>query len=133
MALFSEEVRNKMSDWTRITYRDFYDVPRMFIIRHRGMQLLFDSEFDDSIDDYSDTYKVYVLPGLSDDELRGSWEHLSDKSTQFLGVLTVIEVVFDSSVRGEVETKIINDFLDQTHITMGPYSLCRIEEITNDG
>lgn len=104
-----------MSRWTRITYRDFYDVPRMFIIRHRGMQLLFDCEFDESIDDYSDTYKVYVLPDISDDGLRGSWEHLSEKSTQFLGLLPVTEVVFDPSMRGEVETKIIDNLLGSLH------------------
>jgi hypothetical protein len=75
------------------------------------MQLLFDCEFDESIDDYSETYKVYVLPDISDDGLRGSWEHLSEKSTQFLGLLPVRGVVFDPSMRREVETQIIDALL----------------------
>ncbi len=102
-----------MSGWTRITYRDFYDIPRMFIIRHRGMQLLFDCEFDDSVDDYPDTYKIYVLPNISDDALQSSWEYLPDKATCFLGILPVTGVVFDPSLRREVETKMIDNLLDK--------------------
>ena len=102
-----------MSGWTRITFRDFYDIPRMFIIRHRGMQLLFDCEFDDRVDDYPDTYKIYVLPNISDDELQSSWEYLPDKATCFLGILPVTGVVFDPSLRREIETKIIDGLLDK--------------------
>jgi hypothetical protein len=46
-------------DWAPIRYRDFYDLPRIFITSYNGQDYLFDCPFDDELDDYPDSYRVY--------------------------------------------------------------------------
>ena len=70
-----------MESAARITYRDFYDVPRIFIVHHRGLQILFDCQFDKNLDEYREDYKIIVLPDLDDESLKGSWNELSEIST----------------------------------------------------
>ncbi len=57
--------------WLPITYRDFYDVPRAFVVAARGDWLFFDCPFDAAADEYRSDYAVYVLPGPPPAE--GSW------------------------------------------------------------
>lgn len=100
-----------MHSRAKINYRDFYDVPRIFIVHHRGMQLLFESSFDDAMDEYSDTYKVFLLPNISNDELHGSWISLPAKAIKCLGEVLIKEVAFDPSLRLEIEVGIIDRLL----------------------
>jgi hypothetical protein len=90
-----------------ITYREFYDVPRIFLVRYRGSLLLFDGLFDDALDEYPDEYKVYVLPELSQQELSGSWTSLSEKAVRYMGTVPVGAVKFDSTLRREIDTGIL--------------------------
>ncbi len=95
--------------WSVIRYRDFYDLPRIFMTTYQGRQYLFDCPFDDERDDYADSYRVYELPVLSDAELQGSWEHLSDSATDFLGVVPVTRVHFDPTKRASINTAIFSE------------------------
>ena len=52
-----------MNHEARIVYSEFYDVPRMIIVNHGGLKLLLDCKFDESLDDYSAAYRVYVIQG----------------------------------------------------------------------
>jgi len=97
--------------WSAIRYRDFYDLPRIFITTYEGRQYLFDCPFDDELDDYPDSYRVYRLPALSEAELQGSWEHLSHLATDFLGVVPVTKVHFDPTKRACVNTAIFSELL----------------------
>jgi hypothetical protein len=56
----------------RIMYRDFYDVPRVFLVRYKQHLYLFESAFDDQGDDYSQTYDIYLMPELTENEIGGS-------------------------------------------------------------
>lgn len=40
--------------WLPITYRDYYDVPRMLVVRFEGQAYLFDCPFDVALDEYPD-------------------------------------------------------------------------------
>ena len=62
-----------MGTTAEIIYRDFWDVPRIFITRYRDKQYLFDCSFDEWLEDYPQLYQVYVLPNLGEDELKDSW------------------------------------------------------------
>lgn len=95
--------------WSAIRYRDFYDFPRIFITAHNGQQYLFDCAFDDELDDYPDSYRVYQLPALTDDELQGSWAELPEKATIFLGLVPVAKIRFDDTKRKAIQTTIFND------------------------
>lgn len=98
-------------DWAPIRYRDFYDLPRIFITSYDGKDYLFDCPFEDELDDYPDSYRVYQLPALSEEELQGSWEHLPELAESLLGVIPVAEVRFDSTKREWINTAIFRELL----------------------
>ena len=98
-----------MPSTAEIIYREFYDVPRMFVVTYRGKQYLFDGTFDESADDYPETYQVYVLPNLSNQELNGSWVGLSDKAKEHLGEVLACKVVFDESRRQAIDPQVIEE------------------------
>jgi hypothetical protein len=100
-------------DWAPIRYRDFYDLPRIFITSYNGQDYLFDCPFDDELDDYPDSYRVYQLPALSEEALQGSWELLPELATSFLGEIPVAEVQFDPTKRERINTDIFRELLTQ--------------------
>ena len=105
-----------MTDRVKIAYRDFYDVPRMLIVSRRGLKLLLDSPFDDSLDKYSPTYKVYVLPTEVDEHTLKSWEALPQMAMKSLGEIPVNQVAFDATKRAEVDTGVIDSLLDSHQV-----------------
>jgi hypothetical protein len=98
-------------EWAMIRYRDFYDLPRIFVTSYQGQFYLFDCPFDDELDDYPDSYRVYQLPALTEAELEGSWEYLPELAIGFLGAIPVTEVQFDSTKRERINTAIISRLL----------------------
>jgi hypothetical protein len=95
-----------------IIYRDFWDVPRIFIARHDDKQYLFDCKFNQSADDYEQTYQVYILSELAEDELDGSWEDLSEKAEIRIGEVLVSSVVFDPTRRRAIDPVVIDEVED---------------------
>lgn len=98
-----------MGDKLAIRYRDFYDVPRIFLVNHRGTLYLFDCPFDQELDEYPDTYKVFVLPPDSGLDLGGSWDNLASRATSYLGEVPVKSVQFDSTKRREIDADVIDE------------------------
>ena len=92
-----------------IIYREFYDVPRIFVVSFDGKQYLFDCRFDESADDYPDMYQVFVLPNLRDHELNGSWDRLTERAQKHLGQVLVKSVVFDESRRRAIDPSVIEE------------------------
>jgi hypothetical protein len=105
-----------MADRVKIVYREFYDVPRMLIVSRRGLKLLLDSPFDDSLDEYSPTYRVYVFPNEVDEHTLKSWEALPQMATKSLGEIPVTQVVFDATKRAEVDAGVIDSLLDSRQV-----------------
>lgn len=97
--------------WSTIRYRDFYDVPRIFITTYNGELYLFDCPFDEQLDDYSDRYTVYQLPSLSEDELQCSWEHLAERAASVLGTIPVTQVKFDATKRNSIDTAVLEELV----------------------
>ena len=97
---------------SEIIYRDFWDVPRIFIVRHRDRQYLFDCSFNESVEDFEGKYRVYILPALSEGELNGSWECLAERAESYLGEVPVESVIFDPSRRRAIDTRIIDELKD---------------------
>jgi len=96
-----------VAKWQPIVYRDFYDVPRAFIVNNVEQTLLFISSFDETLDDYREDYDVYEMLNLSETELKGSWENLEQKAKRKLGSIRVAGVHFDSTLRREVDLDIL--------------------------
>jgi hypothetical protein len=101
---------------SEIMYRDFCDVPRIFIVRYRGRSYLFDCSFNGSVEDYEETYSVYVLPELPGHELSGSWKYLAEKAESDLGEVPVVGVGFDPSMRRAINTRVIDELLDTVRV-----------------
>jgi hypothetical protein len=84
-------------------YREFWDVPRMIVCKVDQTEVLLDSEFDESIDDYTPQYKVYTLPAGLKPELLKSWVDLPSKASAYVGKIAVSAIEFDSTKRKEIE------------------------------
>lgn len=103
-----------MSDWARIVYREFYDVPRIFLAKYASRTFLFDGLYDPTIEEYPDDYTVYLMPDLSEEELRGDWTNFHARSEKALGKVSVSKVVFDETRRMAIDTGVLDILLDQT-------------------
>lgn len=97
------------SGWAPIQYRDFWDVPRIFLVPYQGKWVLFDCPFDEATEDFPDFYRVYVISEPSDEDLAGSWDKLHEKATHFSGDIAIAKVHFDPSKRREVDTRILDE------------------------
>lgn len=100
-----------MSPWSPIQYRDFWDVPRIFLVHHQGALFLFDCDFDDELEDFPDSYKVYVLPELTDEQRAGSWDKFHEQAIRFVGEVPIERVKFDPSKQCAVDTTVLSELL----------------------
>jgi len=100
-------------NWTTIHYREFYDLPRIFITSFQGKKYLFDCPFDDEIDDYPDSYRVYELADVSDEEIKGSWEWLTARTSAQIGEIPVARIEFDPTKRERINTAALEELLAQ--------------------
>jgi hypothetical protein len=103
-----------VNEMTPIKYMGFYDVPLIFITRYRGVTYLFDCPFDEEREDDSDSYKVYLLPDLRDEELPKDWTTLNTRAIRYLGEMPVARVGFDPSRRKSIDASIIDDLIART-------------------
>jgi hypothetical protein len=97
-----------MSDTTPIKYMGFYDVPLIFITRYRGETYLFDCPFDEEREDDSDSYKIYLMPAINDQELPKDWTTLHTRAVHYLGDVLVSRVRFDPTRRKGVDASILD-------------------------
>jgi hypothetical protein len=96
---------NAMS-WMPIRYRDFYDIPRLFLVEHAGAVYIFDCPFDDALDDYPPYYRVYrVPPELIPAADSGQWESLVRVGT-FVGQIPAEVVQFDATRRAAIDDSV---------------------------
>lgn len=100
-----------MKELPILLYRDFWDVPRIFLASGEQSLLLFDCEFDKDVEDFGDEYKVFLMPELSEAELSGSWHGLSGKALRFLGEIPITEVGFDQTRRKFIQGEAITELL----------------------
>ena len=98
--------------WIRIVdYREFYDVPRMFVVERSGSLLLFDCPFDADLDAYPPQYSIYRLPHSLRHAFPDDWTQLPSRATTCLGTIRLSEIEFDASKRAGVVIKGIDALL----------------------
>jgi hypothetical protein len=96
--------------WLPIRYREFYDIPRLFVIEQGGWFYCFECRFDDSLGEYPSSYRVYHLdPTLSAEIDADSWEGLASKG-MFVGEVETHHVKFDETLRAAVDSSVIDLF-----------------------
>lgn len=99
-----------MKRWAPIKYREFYDIPRIFLTEIGDRTFLFDCSFNDKMDEYEGTFRVYSMPELDEKELGGSWQDLRTKATRFLGEIPASEIEFDPTFRQQVNLQALIRF-----------------------
>ena len=99
-----------MPDLTRIlSYGEFWDVPRLFVVTVDDGLLVFDSPFDEELDEYRPEYSVYFLPWREAHRLHGSWATLTEDA-ELRGVVPVSETRFDETRRLMVDAGVVERF-----------------------
>ena len=103
-------VAEASAEMVPIQYRGYWDMPRIFLARHRGRLFLFDCAFDDVLDDYPDDFTAYELPIDADADLPKDWTTLAARAIRTLGTLPVADVAFDPSRRQAVDAAVLDRF-----------------------
>jgi hypothetical protein len=109
-----------MPDRASIRYREFWDVPRLFLASHRGQLFLFDCPFDEATEDFPDFYRVYLLPAVAEEDLAGSWDKLSARAISYLGEVPIKQVGFDPSKRQTIDTALLDELLTRNTAPVVP-------------
>jgi hypothetical protein len=100
--------------WAPIRYREFWDVSRIFLVPYQGKWFLFDCPFDEVTEDFPDSYRVYMIPEPSEEELVGSWDKLHEKAIRCFGAVPIARVRFDPSRRREIDTGVLDGLMAQS-------------------
>lgn len=92
-----------MTGWSKIKYREFWDIPRIFFVEHSSSLYLFDCPFDETLDDYPESYQVFLMPALSEADFAGSWAGLWRRAVKKVGEIPVSAVRFDPTKRAAID------------------------------
>ena len=94
--------------WIPIQYREFYDIPRAFVVGHAGSLYLFTCDFDEQIDDYPDQFGVYRLPAEMSERIdAASWIGIQDGGV-FVRSVAVKNVRFDPTLRAAIDDEVFD-------------------------
>lgn len=86
-------------------YKDFWDIPRAIVLEWNDSIYFFDCPFDDALDDYANTYKVFRLPAETATGVDVSWLdfHLRGEA---IGYVESQDFEFDATRRHTVSAAV---------------------------
>lgn len=94
--------------WLPIRYRGYWDVPRIFLVRHANNLYLFDCPFSEELDDYPDVFTVYLLPEIPDAATPNDWTTLPALALNVVGRVPVSAVQFDPTRRAAIAADVFD-------------------------
>jgi hypothetical protein len=100
-----------MSDWRDFKYSGFWDQPRTFYTLDGEQSFLFDCQFDEQLDDYPESYNVYLIPRPDPSNLPALWIELEQKKLRLLGTVKIPFSAFDPSRRKQVDLDILKQLV----------------------
>jgi len=105
-------------------YVDFYDVPRLLILRYRDQLFLLASYFDEAKDDHDNYYTISILPSWIEQKIAdSSWAILEQNiGAQRIGTIPVTEVIFDETKRKTLDPIFLDKYLTRAAGTGNPGS-----------
>lgn len=90
-----------------VSYRDFYDVPRLILAMDECSRYwIFDCGFDDELDDYPSDYRVYFIGNDLNAAEEAMTMHVQGVMASIESVVPVASLEFDSSKRHSFEIEI---------------------------
>lgn len=94
-------------------YSGFYDVPRYIALIYRERTILLRSEFDDDLDEYPNSYSVYLISeSVAASSSAGHWEFLNDTQMTYIGEIPIADVCFDSRDFKELDASCLDGLLN---------------------
>jgi hypothetical protein len=94
------------TQWAPSQYREFYDIPRAFVVERAGDLLFFDCPFNDSRDDYEPEYTVFKIQDAHRDKVdQPSWLDLR-RYGERIGAVPTGAVTFDETRRRAIDTSV---------------------------
>lgn len=84
-------------------------MPRIFVVTLPDGFLVFDSPFNEALDDYEPDYSVYYLPWIEAPRLHGLWNTLVD-GAELRGRIPIADVEFDETRRQMIASEIVDRF-----------------------
>jgi hypothetical protein len=98
---------------TPFKYVDFYDVPRLIILKYQNLLFLLASHFDEEKDDWEENYSIDLLPSWVEQKITASsWKVLEDDiGARRLGEIPVKDVVFDHTKRLTLDAAFLDEYL----------------------
>lgn len=100
-------------EWLPISYGEFWDLPRMLLVRVDDRLLFLDCEFDATLDEYPDHYIVYELPADHYGFHEGDWSELPSSAIE-IGRLGLDQVEFDSTKREALKSSELESLVKRT-------------------
>jgi hypothetical protein len=94
--------------WIPIRYRDFFDIPRAFVVEYTGDLYFFDCPFDQRVDEYPDHYDVYCPKASVSLDLTADWWQSFGAGGSFVGTVPTQQVQFDVTRRAAVDESIFD-------------------------
>lgn len=83
-----------------VSYRDFYDVPRLILAMDEAARYwIFDCAFDEELDDYPSEYEAYFAGDDLQRAERVLTLHLQGVKSPRVGIVPVVSLEFDQSKR----------------------------------
>ena len=96
-------------------YFGFWDAPRYMLVRYKGHLFWLQSIFDERLDDYPDTYSVYLLPAsVSERQIESGQTPPDTPGCQFLGELPIRSVRFDRTKRKKLDPSVLAELLEKS-------------------
>lgn len=92
------------------SYGDFWDVPRLIVLKYKGHIIMLGSYFDEKEDEYGDSYSIFLLPSSTKPEMSKSlYEGKVD--AKLIGSVPIKSVVFDATKRYELNPEFLDEYL----------------------
>jgi hypothetical protein len=91
-------------------YGDFYDVPRLIVLKYKGRIIMLGSYFDEKKDEYEDSYSIYLLPSSINVEVSKSL-YQGDVDAKLIGSVSIKSVVFDTTKRNALNPEFLDKYL----------------------
>jgi hypothetical protein len=89
-----------------IEYSGFYDAPLAFRVWHDdGWYYFWRGYFDEEADDYPSVYEVFRVEGSRTDKPCNGWDLADYDPKQFVGRLSMKQVLFDESKRNSINAR----------------------------
>lgn len=95
-------------------YGEFYDVPRLIVLKYKGHLFMLGSYFNEEEDEYDDFYRIILLPSSIEETLSNSWEILfQDVGAKMIGRVPVKNVIFDPTKRKALNPHFLDDCMEK--------------------